>query len=119
MRLIDADQMLRDESEAYMKAQVKVSGLTYAVNVCVHEKLLQLIADTPTADPVRHGKWIPIGERKLFRLYGEFDVPQSETKMEYSCSTDGCWVQTTYRYPFCPMCGAKMDGGDEDAHRSD
>lgn len=75
----------------------------------------KIIDDISAADvePVRHGKWIPIGERKLFRLYGEFDVPQSETKMEYSCSTDGCWVQTTYRYPFCPMCGAKMDGGDE------
>lgn len=76
---------------------------------CAMEEIEML----PAADveQVRHGKWIPIGERKLIRLYGEFDVPQSETKMEYSCSTDGCWVQTTYRYPFCPMCGAKMDGG--------
>ena len=57
MRLIDADQMLRDESEAYMRAQVKVSGVTYAVNACVHKKIIQLIADTPTADPVRHGYW--------------------------------------------------------------
>lgn len=78
-------------------------------------KNVQLITDIPAADvePVRHGKWITIGERKLFRLYGAFDVPQSETKMEYSCSTEGCWIQTTYRYPFCPGCGAKMDGGDE------
>lgn len=78
-------------------------------------KNVQSVMDMPAADvePVVHGKWIPIGERKLFRLYGEFDVPQSETKMEYSCSTDGCWVQTTYRYPFCPMCGAKMDKEDD------
>lgn len=78
-------------------------------------KNVHAIMDMPAADvePVRHGKWIPIGERKLFRLYGAFDVPQSETKMEYSCSTEGCWIQTTYRYPFCPGCGAKMDGGDE------
>ena len=78
-------------------------------------KSVHAIMGMPAADvePVLHGKWIPIGERKLIRIYGEFDVPQSETKMEYSCSTDGCWVQTTYRYPFCPGCGAKMDGGDE------
>lgn len=80
-------------------------------------KNVQTIMGIPAADvePVRHGKWIPIGERKIFRFYGEFDVPQSETKMEYSCSTEGCWITTTYRYPFCPGCGAKMDGGNEDA----
>lgn len=73
------------------------------------------IAEMPAADvaPVVHGHWVPIGEREFFRFYGAFDVPQSETKMEYSCSTDGCWAQTTNRFPFCPMCGAKMDGGDE------
>lgn len=62
-------------------------------------KNVHTIMGIPAADvePVRHGKWIPIGE----------------TKMEYSCSTEWCWIQTTYRYPFCPMCGAKMDGGDE------
>lgn len=78
-------------------------------------KNVHTIMGIPAADvePVRHGKWIPIGERKRFRLYGAFDVPQSETKMEYSCSTEGCWIQTIYRYPFCPGCGAKMDGGDE------
>lgn len=79
-------------------------------------KNVHTIMGIPAADvePVRHGKWIPIGERKLFRLYGAFDVPQSETKMKYSCSTEGCWIQTTYRYPFCPMCGAKMDEEAED-----
>ena len=85
-------------------------------------KNVHAIMGIPAADvePVRHGKWIPIGERKVFRFYGEFEMPQSETKMEYVCSTKGCWLQTTWRYPFCPMCGAKMDGKDEnDAHRSD
>lgn len=77
-------------------------------------KNVHAIMGIPAADvePVRHGKWIPIGERKRFRLYGAFDVPQSETKMEYSCSTEGCWIQTIYRYPFCPGCGAKMDKED-------
>lgn len=95
MRLIDADQMLRDESEAYMNAQRKVSGVTYAVNACVHEKLLQLIADTPTADPVRHGKW---------KKY-------STTMME--CQLCGKHV-ARHRFSYCPGCGAKMEGWDED-----
>ena len=78
-------------------------------------KNVQTIMGIPAADvePVRHGHWVPIGEREIFRVYGEFDVPKSETKMEYACSTKGCWIQTTWCYPFCPMCGAKMDGRDE------
>lgn len=76
---------------------------------------MEEIERVPTADvePVRHEHWVPIGEREIFRFYGAFDVPQSETKMEYSCSTEECWIQTTYRYPFCPGCGAKMDGRKE------
>lgn len=61
MRLIDADEMAMNESEAYMSAQVKLGfdSLTAQVNSIVHAKIQQLIADTPTidAEPVRHGRW--------------------------------------------------------------
>lgn len=112
MRLIDADQMLRDESEAYMRAQVKVSEFTYAVNACVHEKIIQLIADTPTADPVRHGYW------KRFtcsRLYGcDADgEPVYRDGSIYYCSR--CDRRSIIKEKFCAECGAKMDGGDENA----
>lgn len=79
----------------------------------LHKVALSIAAKPADVEPVRHGHWVPIGEREIFRFYGAFDVPQSETKMEYSCSTEGCWIQTTYQHPFCPGCGAKMDGGDE------
>ncbi|MBQ7003101.1 MAG: hypothetical protein IJN57_03915 [Oscillospiraceae bacterium] len=52
MRLIDADEMVLIESEAYMEAQLKVGELTRKVNEVVHMKLLRLIADTPTIDAV-------------------------------------------------------------------
>lgn len=54
MRLIDADQMAVDESEAYMSAQVQITGddLKWLVNFAAHSKIQKLIADTPTVDAV-------------------------------------------------------------------
>lgn len=53
MRLIDADKMAVDESEAYMSAQVQITGdLNWLVNFAAHSKIQRLIADTPTVDAV-------------------------------------------------------------------
>lgn len=49
MRLIDADEMLINESEAFMKAQAKCDSLTAKINQIVHTKIQKLISDTPTA----------------------------------------------------------------------
>lgn len=53
MRLIDADQMLADEKEAYYAAQSKIDDITlWRANYIVHHKIKKLIADTPTIDAV-------------------------------------------------------------------
>ena len=53
MRLIDADKMAVDESEAYMSAQVQITDdLKWLVNFAAHTKIQRLIADTPTVDAV-------------------------------------------------------------------
>lgn len=53
MRLIDANQMAADESEAYMSAQVQVTDdLKWLVNFAAHSKIQRLIADTPAVDAV-------------------------------------------------------------------
>lgn len=53
MRLIDADEMALNESEAYMSAQTKLDNpITLGLNSVVHRKIQQLIADTPTVDAV-------------------------------------------------------------------
>lgn len=53
MRLIDADLMATDESEAYLNAQsVITDNATKIVNEVVHRKIQMLIADTPTVDAV-------------------------------------------------------------------
>lgn len=52
-RLIDANIMAEDESEAYISAQTsgKISPITQGLNSVVHRKIQQLIADTPTINP--------------------------------------------------------------------
>ena len=53
MRLVDADQMVVDESEAYMSAQVQITDeLKWLINFAAHSKIQRIIADTPTVDAV-------------------------------------------------------------------
>ena len=53
MRLIDADQMAVDESEAYMSEQGQITDdLKWLVNFAAHSKIQRIIADTPTVDAV-------------------------------------------------------------------
>ena len=53
MRLIDADQMAVEESEAYMSAQVQITDdLDWLINFATHNKIQRIITDTPTVDAV-------------------------------------------------------------------
>lgn len=50
-KYINADEMLQEESEAYMRAQTKITDeATYIVNHVVHMKLQQLLCDAPASD---------------------------------------------------------------------
>lgn len=73
------------------------------------------IEDAPAADvvPVRHGRWI------------RYEDTQEHT-VKYICPY--CFDYTAFRedpgdytvrgnYIYCRKCGARMDGGDEDAER--
>ena len=60
MRLIDADEFLELESEAYMLAQIELAkkntnktiDTTRYINELVHKKIQMLIKDAPTVDAV-------------------------------------------------------------------
>lgn len=100
-RLIDADLMALEESEAYMKVQTSgsVSPVTYEINSVVHRKIQKLIASAPAVDAVEvvHGRWeeqyIPNGK------YVAWDG--------FYCSICG---KQSAKSNYCPNCGAKMDG---------
>ena len=70
-------------------------------------KVLREVSDTPAADvaPVVHGRWEmrPTGMA-------------TDTGPEYKAYCTACnEPNKQYHPPFCPHCGAKMDGGDSDA----
>lgn len=61
-------------------------------------------------EPVRHGRWIGTefdGYANGFPVYDVFEC--SVCGMEYDSTDDG---EITHNY--CPNCGAKMDGTNED-----
>lgn len=68
-------------------------------------ELRSMIDELPAVDAkaVKHGRWIQ---------NGEFDYT-------YKCSECGevCPLtpddESAFQYPYCPNCGAKMDGGEE------
>ena len=69
------------------------------------EKFEAAILKIQAADvvPVRHGRWI-----EPSRLY--YGAKQYECSL---CCSDTFWKKhsITEKYPHCPNCGAKMDGG--------
>lgn len=70
-RLIDADQMAVDESEAYMSAQVQITDdLEWLINFVAHSKIQRLIADTPTVDAV------PVVRKAVNGYEGYYEVDQ-------------------------------------------
>ena len=56
--------------------------------------------------PVRHGRWI-----EPTRLY--YGAKQYECSI---CYSDTFWKKhsITEKYPCCPNCGCRMDGGDDE-----
>lgn len=103
MRLIDADE-LRDDIET----------IDYA-DWNNYSETLDFIDLTPTidAEPVKHGHWI---EKEY-----EYDGLMAE-KMFRTCSVCGKEQMQKlddnfkpFLTPYCANCGAKMDGGNENA----
>ena len=95
MRLIDADAMREEWLENGQNEYV------YDTNA-----VLDSIDEQPTieAEPVRHGEW---------DASGRYTFPDGSLAVR--CSECGCDLEEheykEYWWHYCPVCGAKMDGG--------
>ena len=88
MRLIDADALLRD-IEHYHVSDGKMQHWIE-------------IQSTVDAVPVVHGRWISDEGDVLFHC--------SECETQISTS----WDYDDLQWDYCPNCGAKMDGKDDE-----
>ncbi len=78
----------------------------------IYRKVLECIADAPTVDAVEvvHGHWEDAHEIKSFR---HTNIPVVKCS---KCECYFCDIINNHHwfYHYCPNCGAKMDGGNED-----
>lgn len=76
--------------------------------VCENCRIVALIADTPAVDvaPVVHARWEPCFDENCRCRWGFGKC--SNCGQEY-------YAHAIDHYKYCPVCGAKMDGGDGNA----
>ncbi len=102
MRLIDADAILKADENSD-KALVLGSGKSLEIAYALLKKKVE---DAPTVDaaPVVHGRWDDSGR---------YTFPGGGTAVR--CTECGCALTVSEyhlnNWNYCPVCGAKMDGG--------
>lgn len=95
MRLIDADALLHHLSR--LKAEFGTPTYRRALNDALNDFFPQIIKNAPSIDPHKHGQWREVGITMEYH--------------HYTCSACKHNVKSPGR--FCPNCGARMDGGEE------
>ena len=72
---------------------------------CTVGRVHQILRDMPSADvlPVRHGRWT---DKRTIEHDGEWYCSECGNEVTICmCGKDKMW-----EYPYCPNCGAKMQG---------
>ena len=107
MRLIDADE-LTDKFLKYYTEKEKCGEFTF-VACEIKQGFADMVVDAPTveAEPVRHASWERVETDE--DGYSRFRCPNCDWKTVFSRSP--CRGMDDYAY--CPRCGAKMDGDNE------
>lgn len=121
--LIDRDALLAECAEA-QKSDPNFDGRGWAnhfINAAGEpsaewDAVEAMIEYAPAVDaaPVVHGRWTE-------RHVDEIEETTIDAWQSARCSVCGLYHTTPYLYSFtdykfCPHCGARMDGGDDDAN---
>ena len=99
--LIDRNELRRRIYERFGQYSTKVIATVEEGKIIEDWAFLEPFlnaAPSIEAEPVRHGWWEK-NESKQFYIY------------PYKCSV--CKEINEYPFPYCPICGARMDGGSE------
>lgn len=65
----------------------------------VYSELHDMIEELPSAEPVRHGKWIKADTQQYFRKHYPL----------FTCSACGYRKDSQKKWNYCPNCGCRMD----------
>lgn len=108
MRLIDADDVL-DSIENWKRKVLYYHPHTKKFSTIPLSEVLSFLGDSPTIDavPVKHGEWV---DGKRMSLDGTFYWFRECSLCGYEREDDNEEKDTNY----CPKCGARMDGGEDD-----
>ena len=108
MRLIDADA-LQEEFEKLNEARYNWRNPSEAqaerrgIDAC-----LCALCDAPTIEPVRHGKWVVKKYNQNYTYYRTECSLCGDRPLEH-------WGKEVLS-DFCPWCGARMDGGEDETN---
>lgn len=121
-KYIDADKAIEEARLLYCKNCNSYNGVR--CSACGFDDAMTYIEDAPTADvvEVKHGKWVEDAyydnpcvcsycgvEAPYFNKFEEtFDYDWEENLVSTGYET----IKEYIRTPYCPYCGAKMDGSD-------
>ena len=104
---ISREETIKRIKECYCTGCNSYNGVR--CRACGTGDAIDMIEDVPVADvaPVRHGRWVQV------ICHEEFEDGFVD-RVKECCSVCHApnWQRTTN---YCPNCGAKMDGGVEDA----
>lgn len=107
MRLIDEKKYIK---KSYLRKMAMCEPQYTMETKKDVETLMRLIEDAPLVDvaPVRHGRWVPFsydGYTNGYPVYDEWEC----SECHFACEGEG---EPPLNY--CPYCGAKMEGKNED-----
>lgn len=104
MRLIDADKLHYHRVWIASIKKSEYNGMKSAVVVFADEidKNKKARVDAADVAPVRHGRW--------FYSFGGWLCSECDDQAPF-----WCMASTQNLSNYCPNCGAKMDGGADDA----
>lgn len=89
---------------------VDVDEMLSMINKVVFEELEK--APLPDVQEVKHAQWKGIAHPMYSQRHQRVNVVT-----EYMCSN--CQNVEDYKANYCPYCGAKMDGGEDNETRTD
>lgn len=110
---IDRDAVYTAFANACTDVLERASEIYYIAGFS-YEHVIEILDDIPATDvaPVVHGRWDDSGR---------YTFPSGNTAVR--CTNCGCALtESEYRlnnWNYCPVCGARMDGGADNGNKTD